>query len=182
MVDQTLVALIRGELGKGRSVSSIREIYIKQGYNEKDIEEAFKYIQEHKTKKSVRTLLVALILVVIIMLGLYVGYGWWTTTSKVAEESILRDFSVPVGSNFCSSGVIRLYITNTGFGDLTSPDDFSATLDGQDISSGLKKTVIKPFDTGLILEWNCEGKCSSGEHHLRIKTASKERKVIVYCS
>lgn len=110
-------------------------------------------------------------------------------------QTITKNFQVPSGGGFCEGGIIKVYITNTGYeSDITSPTDFTvASVDGVDLKlsfgggQNITAVTIKPGASALVVNFNCNLYCGisgtgvSGYHSVTLGTSSTVLHPRVFC-
>ena len=103
---------------------------------------------------------------------------------------VTKTFQVPAGGAYCESGVIRIYVSNTGYqSPLVSPGDFIlASVDSKTAMGNLSSVTLNPGQGGLVLQYNCTAYCPnppvvpvSGYHTVDLGTGSSIKHMQVFC-
>ena len=125
------------------------------------------------------TPIIAIIILLLITIAL--AGAAWTYLQGFLFSQISKSFVVPSGGAFCESGIIKVYLLNTGYQSSLSKSDFILMEIGStDVKNDiLTDFTIQPGNATLVLETDCDsalgtgsGPCSSGYHTVRIGTTS----------
>ncbi len=130
------------------------------------------------------TPIIAIIILLLITIAL--AGAAWSYLQGFLLSQIAKSFVIPSGGAYCTNGVIKVYVLNTGHDSVLTENDFIlAEVDGNDATTGLQSATIDQGQAKLIFEWDCKGPdgiadtsddvCNSpvrGYHQVRLGTSS----------
>jgi flagellin-like protein len=139
-------------------------------------------------KKGI-TPIIAIIILLLITVAL--SGAAWTFLQGFIFPQIQKSFIVPTGGAYCTQGIIKVYILNTGYQSDLSRDDFViAAIDGTDLNlpNDLQIITLGTGESGKIMDYDCSvgGACSnapsySGYHSVDLGTSSTVQHLSVFC-
>jgi flagellin-like protein len=133
-------------------------------------------------------------IIILLLITVALAAAAWTFLQGFFFPQITKTFAIPKGGDYCSSGVIKIYLLNTGYqSTLEKADIILADIDGNSVlDNGLTDFSIPTGKTDLAVEYDCVNNdpsaCSgdpldlySGYHAVDLGTNSKVEHLSIYC-
>lgn len=177
MANKELVDYIQKYHEKGYSLSTLKDFLLKQGYNEKDIEDAVSssYTTEHKGHKTMYiALAVVAALIIIVSMYFLISPALTPKTYTLSITALPSQNTIEKGKDFGFS--VRL--TNLGTAENYPVSiSYSAEKDGTQVSSGQRSVTSSSSETKFSFK-----PAEAGKYTITITTAyddkSEESKIL----